>query len=343
MIDQGVAPAGKKPVAIWLYTIAFMIFAMVVLGGLTRLTGSGLSMVEWNPIMGAIPPLDHDDWEAAFEAYKAFPEYRLHNTHMELDEFKFIFLMEYSHRLLGRLIGTVFLLPLLFFLAKRWLSGPVIGRFAILFVLGGLQGVVGWYMVKSGLVDIPQVSQYRLVAHLSMAVLVFSFSLWYAFDLLAPPQQDRGVLAQQHRGMQLLLVLTALQMLTGGFVAGLKAGPAHYTWLVPEGLFAGEGLIENLFEQPITVLFIHRTMAIVVAGALLAAVFRFRPALHQPALRLAWLVLGLLVALQVSLGVSLLLMRVPVSLASAHQAVALLVWATLLFIASHTSRARKPD
>ncbi len=341
MIDQGIAPAGKKYVATWLYTIAVMIFAMVVLGGLTRLTGSGLSMVEWNPIMGAIPPLNHDAWEQAFSAYKAYPEYRLHNTHMELGEFKFIFMMEYSHRLLGRLIGTVFLLPLLFFLAKRWLKAPVIARFAFLFVLGGLQGVVGWYMVKSGLVDIPQVSQYRLVAHLSMAILVLSFSLWYAFALLPVPKQDCGALTRQHRAVIGLIVLTGLQIFTGGFVAGLKAGPAHYTWLIPQGLFAGHGLIENLFEQPITVLFIHRSLALIVAGALLLAAFRLRPALHQPALRRAWLVLGLLVGLQVSLGVLLLLLRVPISLASAHQAVAMLIWAVLLFLASHTSRARK--
>lgn len=333
MNSFGIAPGARRYVAIWLYTVAVMIFAMVVLGGLTRLTESGLSMVDWQPLMGAIPPLNEADWQAVFHDYKQYPEYKLHNTHMTLSEFKFIFYMEYSHRVLGRLIGSVFLFPFLFFLFKRWLSARWIRRFTVLFVLGGLQGVVGWYMVKSGLVDVPHVSQYRLVLHLSMAILVFSLSLWYAFALRDPyPDADTKAMGALRSKLTLLLWIVGLQILTGGFVAGLKAGIVWYTWLIPQGLFGSSTLIENLFENPITILFIHRCFAVVVATLVITATVRYHKVAASSQIRTAWYLLTALVAVQVSLGVSLIIMKVPVSLASAHQAVALLLWAVLLFL-----------
>ncbi len=186
MTDTSLARRHDRIVAGWLLVCCAMIFGMVVLGGVTRLTGSGLSMVEWDPIFGVIPPLDDAEWQAVFDQYRASPEYQKVNMHMEVDDFKSIYWFEFAHRLLGRTIGTVFLLPFLFFLWRGWIGRPLVPKLVAMFVLGGLQGALGWYMVASGLVDNPHVSQYRLTAHLLMAFLIYGFIFWVALDLLQP-------------------------------------------------------------------------------------------------------------------------------------------------------------
>lgn len=336
----------RKQVVVWLFTVALLIFSMVILGGLTRLTDSGLSMVDWQPLMGAVPPLNEADWMAVFEDYKAYPEYQQHNKGMSLDEFKFIFFMEYSHRLLGRFIGLVFFFPFVYFLARKVLSGKMIRRFAVLFILGGLQGVIGWYMVKSGLVDMPRVSQYRLTLHLSMAILVFSMSIWYALDLIAPNSgQDRDALVGLRRFVLFMTTLTGLQITVGGFVAGLRAGRFFNTWplmgdsFVPGGLLSTPTFMANFFENPVMVQFIHRNLALVVAALVLAfCVMGFRR-FKSRHLRIGLVALAIMLVVQVKLGIMTLLMHVPVSLASAHQACALLLWAVLLYFCHQVGRA----
>ena len=176
----------NKHIAIWLLVCCATIFAMIILGGVTRLTGSGLSMVQWEPIMGVLPPLNQSEWEETFLLYQQYPEYKLKNFAMSLGEFKSIFWFEYGHRLLGRSIGIIFLLPFLFFLIKGKINRALTPKLIAMFVLGGLQGLMGWYMVKSGLVDDPHVSQYRLTAHLALAIIIYAYIFWVALDLLVP-------------------------------------------------------------------------------------------------------------------------------------------------------------
>jgi len=330
-----VKPIGRKYVANWLYVVAFLIFAMVILGGLTRLTGSGLSMVDWRPLMGTIPPLNDADWQSVFEDYQQYPEYQEHNTHMELSEFKFIFLMEYSHRVLGRTIGLVFFLPLAFFILRRWLSPPIMRRYLLLFVLGGMQGVVGWFMVKSGLVDVPRVSQYRLVMHFCMAILVLTLSLWYAFNLSFP---SKGNAAPKiwHRAVA-LQALIGLQVVSGGFVAGLKAGFGFNTWptmngaWIPRGLMTLEPWYRNFFDNPVMVQFTHRYLALITAAAVLAFYFRYC-SVATGRMRLGFHFLAGAVVLQVLLGITTLVMTIPTSLASLHQGGAMVLWSVMLLV-----------
>ena len=215
-----------RQVASWLLLCAAVIFGMIVLGGVTRLTGSGLSMVEWRPLMGVIPPLSEEAWLETFEKYKQYPEYQKVNLGMDLSGFKSIFMYEYLHRVLGRLIGVLFFIPLVLFAWKGRVRPGMMPKLWALFLLGGLQGLLGWYMVKSGLVDNPRVSQYRLTAHLGLAVMIYAYMLWVALDLLYP----RG---EGHRRARLSLVMVALvylMILSGGLVAGTRAGFAYSTW-----------------------------------------------------------------------------------------------------------------
>jgi len=335
----------RRFVSQWLYTIAFLVLAMLTLGGLTRLTGSGLSMVEWRPLMGAIPPLNQADWQEVFALYQQYPEYKLHNHRMTLGEFEFIFMMEYSHRLLGRFIGLVFFLPMVFFFLKGWLSSAMKRRCLFLFFLGGLQGVVGWYMVKSGLVDVPRVSQYRLTLHLLLAAITLTLSLWYAFDLRpAPAEAEQRNLAPLSGGSLALLWLIAAQITSGGFVAGLKAGFAYNTFpsmngsLIPPGLFDGGPWLLNFLENPVTVQFVHRWLAMVVAVAVLIFFFRHRKAAFNSHLKPAMIALPCLLLIQVGLGIATLLLVVPTGLASAHQVVAMLLWSTAIYIRHGVAR-----
>ena len=341
-----VAADARKPVTIWLYSVALMITAMVILGGLTRLTEAGLSIVDWKPLMGTLPPLTDAEWAQVFAAYQQFPEYRLQNHGMSLSEFKFIFWMEYAHRLLGRLIGLVFALPLAWFALRRMLSTATLVRFLVLLFLGGLQGVVGWYMVKSGLVDVPRVSQYRLVLHLALAILALSLTLWYAFDLSWPPGPKEPARRSLCVGFTTgLLVLVGLQIGSGGLVAGLRAGHAFPTWptmggyWVPPSIGALSPWYLNLFENPITVQFFHRNFALLVATlVVIYCAYHWRRGLPAR-LRLALHGLAGLIVLQVVLGILTLIFQVPVALASLHQFGALLIWCLLLFLC-HQARAQ---
>jgi cytochrome c oxidase assembly protein subunit 15 len=310
----------RQTIAIWLFVVAGLIAAMVILGGLTRLTGSGLSITEWKPIHGALPPLSDADWQQEFDAYKAIPQYRLVNKGMTLDEFKTIFWWEWTHRNLGRLIGLAFLAPFLIFLFQGRIERALIPRLVVLFILGGLQGALGWFMVASGLSERTDVSQYRLVAHLGLALLIYAAIVWTALPLARgewPPARREHKL---FRWSLVVLALVFLQILLGGFVAGLDAGLIYNTWPLMDGGFIPEGAYPNLaapFEDVTTVQFNHRIMAYIVTGALIVLWFHSRRV--EEAATAAHLFLATL-TLQMLLGIWTLLAAVPIWLGALHQA-----------------------
>ena len=389
-------PACRVPpraVGWWLIACAALVYAMVVVGGVTRLTGSGLSMVRWHPVSGVLPPVGEEAWQREFDAYRASPEYRLVNRGMSLAEFKRIFRMEYAHRMLGRGVGIAFLVPFLVFLAMRAIPGAMIPRLAGVFVLGGAQGLLGWYMVRSGLVDVPRVSQYRLAAHLSLAVVIYVWLLVLGLRALDAGAAEgrrrdgavdagasgRGAGVRGHGGHVVeadvsgrrgdvdaspgargwrsdtgtarRLVLAAgitvfATLVAGAFVAGLKAGHVYPTFPKMGGFWAPPGMFEaspwwrNLFENPVTAQFTHRVLALASCLAVIAAWgASFMADVPRPA-RL-WAHAGLLaVAVQAALGISTLLLHVPVPLAAGHQAgaVALLTCMT----GFHHALGRRP-
>ena len=333
-----------KSIAIWLLVCCATIFGMIILGGVTRLTGSGLSMVQWAPIMGVLPPLNTAEWQETFLLYQQFPEYQLKNFHMSLDDFKSIFWFEYGHRLLGRSIGIIFLLPFLFFLFKGKIEKPLRPKLIIMFVLGGLQGLMGWYMVKSGLVDDPHVSQYRLTAHLGLAIVIYGYMLWVAFGLLYPKINSSK---QNHPLSRLALIITSIIFITalsGGFVAGTRAGFAFNTFplmdgrLIPVGLFDISPLWRNFFENIVTVQFDHRVLATLLF--ILIPIFWFKAGKLElkPLERTGSHLLLAALALQITLGISTLLLVVPVALAAAHQAGAVVLLTAAIFISQQLNR-----
>jgi cytochrome c oxidase assembly protein subunit 15 len=326
----------QRPIAYWLFACCAMVFVTLVIGGVTRLTHSGLSIVEWKPLVGTLPPLSHADWLEVFAKYQQTPEFILRNHDMALDGFKYIFWWEWAHRLSGRLIGLVFLLPYLWFLAKGVLRGRLALRIFGFFILGGLQGAMGWYMVKSGLVDNPAVSQYRLAAHLGLAFLIFGLMFWTALGLLQTRESRRwwdGELS--HRMGWVLTGLVFVMVLSGALVAGIRAGLAYNTFPLMNGHFAPpemwllDPLWLNFFANMATVQFDHRLIAWVLMG--LIPWFAWRVAQEKPQARLAAMILTGWLAVQVSLGIGTLLMRVPVSLAAMHQAGAMILFGLLLW------------
>jgi cytochrome c oxidase assembly protein subunit 15 len=329
--------SSDKQIGFWLMTCCSLIFLMVVVGGVTRLTHSGLSMTEWQPLIGAIPPLKQAEWDEVFHKYQLTPEYLTINRGMALDEFKDIFWWEYVHRLLGRSIGVAFLFPFLYFLLRRKIGMPLAGRFAGIFLLGALQGGLGWYMVKSGLVNDPHVSQYRLTAHLGLAFLIYGAIFWTALDLLSPASRRTG--SPVHRLGLLSAALAGLILamaISGGIVAGTRAGFAYNTFplmdgqWVPAGLFAFEPWFVNFSENVTTVQFDHRMIAWLLALLIPLFWFRTRRIQLPGRARLSCsLLLGILIV-QISLGISTLLLGVPVVLAAAHQAGALLLFTAAL-------------
>jgi cytochrome c oxidase assembly protein subunit 15 len=317
----------------WLWSVAALIFAMVLVGGATRLTESGLSITEWQPVVGALPPLSDAAWNAAFEKYQAIPQYRYVNRGMSLAEFKTIFWWEWAHRLLGRLIGAAFLLPFLWFWWRGRLTRGLRGRLWLIFGLGALQGAVGWWMVASGLAERVEVSQYRLAFHLGLACVIYVAILWVAERIGggAPPATS----ARLRASAVALVVLVLAQVYLGALVAGLRAGLLYNTWpaidgaLVPAGarLFFDQPLWRNFFENALTVQFQHRVMGYTVwIVALLHALdaLRSRP---KGAVASGALVLAAAVTLQVALGILTLIHQVPIGLALAHQGLALIVLA----------------
>lgn len=319
----------RRAVAAWLLVCAAFVFAIVLVGGVTRLTRSGLSIVEWQPLIGALPPLSEAHWQELFAKYRQTPEFRLVNFDMTLEGFKTIFWWEYVHRLLGRLIGVVFLLPFLFFLWKGKLEKPLVWKLGGIFILGGLQGALGWFMVKSGLVDDPRVSHFRLTAHLGLALAIFAAQLWLALTLLSERKAPFRKLALA------LPLIVFLMALTGGMVAGLRAGYAYNTFplmnghVVPPEILMLEPWWKNFGYNMATVQFVHRAFFWLLAVLVPIAWWRYRavPAAH---------VLMAAFALQAALGIATLLLRVPLALGAAHQGGAVLLLAAALWTA-HTA------
>jgi len=320
--------ARRDPVGLWLLALAALVAAMVLLGGATRLTDSGLSIVEWRPVTGVVPPLSAADWQAEFDRYRAFPEYLKVNRGMSLDEFRRIYWFEWSHRQLGRAIGLAFLLPFLWFLARRRIDRPLGLRLAGLFALGGLQGAVGWWMVASGLVDRPDVSHLRLAAHLGLAFAIFGALLWQAWGLLVPEARVAG---PRWLGFALAAAVLA-QTLLGALVAGLDAGLAYNTFPTMNGVWIPDDLARPgpWWDNPTAVQFAHRLGAFALAALCLFAWLR-APAAFGFVLAAA--------AVQFALGVATLLAHAPLALALAHQAGALALFATSLWAAYRTGRA----
>lgn len=335
----------QKSIAVWLLACCALVFAMVVVGGVTRLTNSGLSIVEWQPIVGTFPPLSQNDWEVVFEKYHQTPQYQKVNRGMSLDEFKGIFWWEYFHRLLGRVIGLAFFIPFVYFVARKGIDRPLGLKLAGIFLLGGLQGAMGWYMVKSGLVDNPHVSQYRLTAHLGLAFVIYAAMLWVALGLLFPASALRG--DDRLRSLrQFSLALTSLifiMVLSGGFVAGIRAGLAYNTFplmnghFIPPEIFMLEPWYRNFFDNMATVQFDHRMIAWMLAFLVPLFWFKSRQLPLPASTRLACNLLLIMLAVQISLGIATLLLVVPLPLAAAHQGGAVLLFTAALWV-SHKLR-----
>ncbi len=345
MTDTAVTPPADWRLAIpeerrahlrtWFWAVAAMTFSVLVVGGITRLTHSGLSIVDWDPILGVIPPLNHHQWLEAFERYQQFPEYQQLRQGMTLGDFQSIFFWEYLHRLLARSIGLVFLLPFLFFWLRGYFNRPLATRALVLFGLGLGQGVMGWFMVASGLVDRPSVSHFRLAAHLSLAFTIFGFSVWMARELTmtplrmaVPADTKRRVL----RRVWLVGVVLALQVVWGAFTAGLKAGHYDNTFplmeghLVPPSLYWLQPTVLNFFQNPVGVQWTHRVIGTLLLLAVMGAALAMRrPGVDRGSRRYAMLFLGL-VAVQYLLGIATLLLVVPVPLAVTHQATAMVIF-----------------
>jgi cytochrome c oxidase assembly protein subunit 15 len=325
----------RRAVGGWLLLCAALVFAIVVVGGITRLTRSGLSIVEWQPLIGALPPLSQADWEALFARYRETPEFRLVNFDMTLEGFKGIFWWEYLHRLLARGIGLVFLFPYLYFLLKRKLDRALAWKLAGVFVLGALQGAMGWLMVKSGLIDDPKVNPVRLSLHLGLALAIFSAELWLALQLLSPRE-----VKFERLSLALPFVIFAMA-LSGGMVAGLRAGYAYNTFplmnghLVPPEVLMLEPWWRNFLYNMATVQLVHRAFFWLLCMLIPVVWWRTRDTLAGNALLAAFVV-------QAALGISTLLAGVPVGLGAAHQGGAVLLLAAALWSAHSASARRAP-
>lgn len=329
----------KKHVRRWYWSGAILIFVMVVIGGITRLTGSGLSMVDWNPIMGAIPPLTEVQWEETFEQYKQFPEYREINYNMTLSEFKTIFFWEYLHRLIGRILGLVFIIPFAWFIIKKKIDSENIKRGVILFALGLSQGLLGWFMVMSGLVDVPEVSHYRLAAHLLLAFTIVGFCIWYALDLTPSqnPHEETG--RELRKWLYGLTILLVIQIIYGAFVANMQAGhvyntfPKMYEYWVPPELWVIEPFILNFFENIVTVQWLHRVFGTLI-GLITIAIWIRSFMLETKFITKKWsLSLLAIVLAQYLIGVFTLVFHVPIWLGVLHQAMALVLFGmTIAFL-----------
>ncbi|MSQ54927.1 MAG: heme A synthase [Betaproteobacteria bacterium] len=334
-----------RSIATWLLACSALVILMIVVGGVTRLTHSGLSIVEWQPLLGAIPPLNEADWMSLFEKYKLTPEFKRVNHDMTLEGFKSIFWWEYLHRLLGRGIGVAFLLPYLWFLVRGAVRGALAWKLIGIFVLGGLQGAMGWYMVKSGLVDDPRVSHFRLTAHLGLAFLILGAMLWVALDLLTRRSGWDGDRALRGPGRLAYGItgLVFLMVLTGGLVAGLRAGKAYNTFplmnghVIPPEILQIDPWWRNFFWNIATVQFDHRLGAWLLAILVPYLWWRCRGA--PAAVRLATGTLVAALAVQIALGISTLLLAVPVGLGVAHQGMAALVFCAALWSVHVLGRA----
>ncbi len=331
--------ARPRAIAVWLLGIAALVFAMVVVGGITRLTESGLSITRWDVVSGTLPPLSDAEWQRQFALYQQSSQYQLMNRGMSLAEFKGIFFWEYVHRLLGRLVGLAFALPLAWFWLRRQIPAGYKPRLLALFALGGLQGAIGWWMVASGLVDRTEVAPERLAVHLSNALIIMAGCLWTALDLADgdAPRRDRP-----RAWLWPVAALLGVQIVWGAFTAGLRAGHAADSWplmfgaLVPDGILASA---RDAIADPVSVQFLHRSLAWAVAAAILLVAMR----LWRAGAGMRALALGGLVLLQFALGVLVIINHVPIPLGVAHQGVAALLVAATVWAAHWCTRGRQVE
>ncbi|MBG6061489.1 cytochrome c oxidase assembly protein subunit 15 [Flavobacterium sp. CG_9.1] len=326
-------------VIIWLLSGCLLLFIMVVVGGITRLTNSGLSMTDWHLVTDTFPPLSEAKWSQAFEEYKKFPEYKKINIHNDftLSDYKFIYFWEWFHRLIGRIIGLAFIIPFIYFLLKKRLSRETIKKCVVLLFMGGFQGFLGWFMVRSGLIDNPDVSHFRLALHLTFAFITFAYTLWVALDLIFPNKTQ--IIVPLRNLARVALVFLVIQIIYGGFVAGLNAGLIHNHWplmsdgqLIHDSVFIEQKtLFLNLVEGKSGVQFVHRTMAYVVVGLIIALYFISRKYLLTILQKSAIKVLVVFVFFQFALGVFTLLYGVPLWLGLAHQIMAFFLLTAMTF------------
>jgi cytochrome c oxidase assembly protein subunit 15 len=335
-----------KSVIIWLLSGCLLLFIMVIVGGITRLTNSGLSMTDWHLVTDTFPPLTSEKWQEAFDEYKKFPEYQKINIHNDftIDDYKFIYFWEWFHRFIGRIIGIVFIIPFVYFLIKKRLSKETIKKCLILLFMGGFQGFLGWFMVKSGLIDRPDVSHFRLALHLTFAFITFAYTLWVALDLIYPERQT--VFISLRNTARIALVFLILQIIYGGFVAGLNAGLIHNHWpLMSESKFMHETvlieqptLILNLTEGKSGVQFVHRNLAYVVVGLMLFLFYKSRKFVLVASQKFGLNVLVVFVFIQFGLGVITLLLQVPLWLGLLHQVMAFLLLSAMTFTLHRLSK-----
>lgn len=329
----------NKSVIYWLLSGCVLLFIMVTVGGITRLTNSGLSMTDWHLVTDTFPPLTDEKWLAAFEEYKKFPEYQKINIHndFQLSDYKFIYFWEWFHRFIGRIIGLVFIVPFVYFLIKKKLSSETIKKCVVLLGMGAFQGFLGWFMVKSGLIDNPDVSHFRLSLHLTFAFITFAYTLWVALDLIYPSKNE--VIIPLRKMARIALVFLIIQIIYGGFVAGLNAGLIHNHWpLMSDGQLLHESVILEkdswllrLTEGKSGVQFVHRTMAYVVVGLVLFLYFKSKKFTLSNQQQNGMNLLVIIVFLQFLLGVFTLLFSVPLWLGLTHQIMAFILLATMTY------------
>ncbi|WP_026977806.1 COX15/CtaA family protein [Flavobacterium tegetincola] len=335
-----------KSVIIWLLSGCVLLFIMVVVGGITRLTNSGLSMTDWHLVTDTFPPLTAEKWQQAFDEYKKFPEYQKINIHNDftLADYEFIYFWEWFHRFIGRIIGLVFIVPFVYFLIKKRLDASTIKKCVVLLFMGGFQGFLGWFMVKSGLIDNPDVSHFRLALHLTFAFITFAYTLWVALDLMYPNRQT--VFIPLRNTARVALVFLIFQIIYGGFVAGLNAGLIHNHWpLMSEEQYMHETvLIEqptlflNLVEGKSGVQFVHRNVAYIVVGLILFLYYKSRKFVLVTSQKRGLNILLLFVFIQFTLGVFTLLLQVPLWLGLVHQIMAFLLLASMTFTLHRLSK-----
>jgi cytochrome c oxidase assembly protein subunit 15 len=326
----------NKAVIYWLFTGCFLIFIMVIVGGITRLTDSGLSISNYKLITGTIPPIGDQEWQEAFDLYKQHPEFQAYNNHFNIEDFKSIYFWEWLHRVIGRSIGLVFIIPFIYFLIRKQLTKKTIKKCIILLGLGGFQGFLGWYMVKSGLVDMPDVSHYRLAAHLTTAFLTFAATLWVALDLIFPNKKPPN---KKIRNLIIISYLVLIfQIIYGAFVAGLKAGLLHNHWpMMNEGAFIHSSsyvlnpIYKNFIENPSGIQFIHRIAAYLVVFFIFLIWKKTKSLPMTSNQKNGIKTLVILVLIQFGLGVFTLLLQVPLWLGVAHQIGAFLLLSAMTF------------
>ena len=336
----------NKSVIIWLLSGCILVFIMVVVGGITRLTNSGLSMTDWHLVTDTFPPLSESKWQEEFDAYKQFPEYQKINIHNDftISDYKFIYFWEWFHRFIGRIIGLVFLVPFVYFLVKKKLDTPTINKCFVLLGMGALQGFFGWFMVKSGLIDNPDVSHYRLALHLTFAFLTFAYTLWVALDLIYPNRNE--VIIPLKKLARVTLIFLTIQIIYGGFVAGLNAGLLHNHWpLMSDGQFFHDSILlekDNWFlrltEGKSGVQFVHRTMAYVVVGLILFLFLKSKKYSLSQLQKNGLNALIIIVFLQFTLGVFTLLYSVPFWLGLIHQIMAFILLTAMTYTLHRLSK-----